>query len=238
MKSKACIAGRAATAASVLEAAWWQLRTMHQGLPKAVVNVMTAGDRKRAFGHMAPSSWRYQKRTRLHEIAISPALFNHPKEVLAVMLHEAAHALLVARRGNGGTNGYYHRREFRDAAVMLGLDCEFKNTRYGFSITRWPRNWERSRGLASRNSEILRLLRERLPWGTTTQLTPGFSPKQIPQSGQVRLVCSCKRSIYASKGEVKRGSIKCRICRRDFRKAKASAQRDRHAKTVVSGKHS
>ena len=138
------------------------------GLPRAVVIPMDARGRRAALGHFAPSTWRVHGPERAHEVAISPHLFGSPDDLLATLLHEAAHAWLyvasdddAAHVGGVGRDRRCHRREFRDACRHLGLACEFHNGRYGWTATGWPET-----GVPDRYLTVLRILGQ-LPWGAS-----------------------------------------------------------------------
>ncbi len=129
---------------ALLETAWKQLREIIPGLPAVVFLVLSAREYRR--GHFAMEAWRKRwEQDLLHEVAIHLGMFESPEDLLITILHEAAHALLWENRKAGdkhccgvSVTGYYHRKEFRDAAVLLGLDVHFRNRRYGFSVTTWP----------------------------------------------------------------------------------------------------
>jgi hypothetical protein len=205
------IENRASRATSTLETAWAGLRTLIEGLPQAVLIILDISSRRRRYGHFAHSSWRYKKSRNAHEVGISPELFGSPDQVLATMLHEAAHALLLERTGSGGCgrDRYYHLKEFRDCCRNeLGLRCDFLNGRYGWTLTGWP-----EAGVPKQYREILRKLRRDLPFGTADSVVrPRGIPKRLPASGHLKLVCSCGRIVYASPGAVSVGPIVCGLC--------------------------
>jgi len=123
---------RGSTALRAVEDAWEMLRALAPSIPPAVLTFVDIRSRGRLRGYFAQSIWKKQK-GRAHEIGISPKLIGDPKEMLATMLHEAAHAMLSAEGKNGGigSTSYYHTKILRDQARELGLQCDFRNTRYG-----------------------------------------------------------------------------------------------------------
>jgi hypothetical protein len=114
------------------------------------------------MGHFSSCVWRTSNARSGHEVALNPALFDHPEDLLATLLHEAAHALLFewGLKGGCGPDGFYHRKEFRNVCNKLGLECVFTNRRYGYSRTRWPKE-----GVSKQYGGVLELLRRELPWG-------------------------------------------------------------------------
>jgi hypothetical protein len=212
---RATINGRGSRAVATLEEAWNELRAIVKGLPSVVFVSLDASNRRKRRGHFAGSSWRHRKSRRAHEIGISPALFASAEEVLATMLHEAAHALLFRRMGIAGCgkDGYYHLKEFRDCCRdELGLKCEFRNARYGYADTGWSKS-----GVPEQYKPVLRTLKRGLPWGSTTQVGHRrVLPKKLPCSGHVRLICSCGRTLYTGRNMAAVGAIICGRCSRPF----------------------
>jgi hypothetical protein len=204
--------------AKVLGAAWGQLRELIPGLPAVVLLILSAREYRRR-GHFAREAW--QKRLGedlLHEVAVHPGMFECPEDLLVTILHEAAHALLWEKRKHGekhccgvSLTGYYHRKEFRDAAVALGLDVHFLNRRYGFCVTTWP-----AAGIPARYRSVLATLGQfavvasrRLP----PRVVPPVAKKQVPW---VEVHCACARLLRCAPCELRRGAVVCGVCGREF----------------------
>ncbi|NOT28634.1 MAG: hypothetical protein HOP16_21340 [Acidobacteria bacterium] len=205
-------------AARVLQSAWTRLRALIPGLPVAVIIPLDARGRRRAWGHFAPSTWRVRGPQSAHEVGLSPHLFETPEALLATMVHEAVHAWLYATvPGNqthvGGVSrdGYYHRCEFRDACVRVGLACEFHNNRYGWTTTGWP-----EAGVPEQYRGVLRLLRRSLPWGSSRHpvTVTRVAVRRTPRTGHLRLQCGCAdpRTVYVARTQALRGGIVCTFC--------------------------
>lgn len=218
---KSTINKRASIATTCLERGWAMLREIEPNLPAAVFIILSAKKRGRTLGHFSQSAWRNQHGLRTHEIAISSDLFCDPEDLLTVLLHEAAHAIL--RKEYGGCTPdrrgrlYYHRKEFSDTCFELGLDCEFRNNRYGWTITHWPRKT----GVDSRYENIIRYLRKNLPLGTDKAKglrLMDIRGKKTPKAGLTKITCNCKneRSIYVNKTILKQGEIICNLCSLPF----------------------
>ena len=209
------VAVRGSTAVQVLEAAWDNLRDIESTIPPAVLTLVDIRSRGRVRGYFAWSVWK-KRRGQAHEIAISPKLIGHPKELLATMLHEAAHAVLfeAGLQGGIGAGGYYHRKEFRDQFQKFGLECEFLNTRYGFTITRWP-----SQIVPQRFRPVVDLLRSGLPAGTGSQPPMKVNGRGLPKTGHTMLACGCDdgtRTVYVKKSVLDAGGIFCTFCQQAF----------------------
>jgi hypothetical protein len=212
-------------AAAVLEKAWARLRRQMPELPAAVVVVLDARSRKRRWGQFAASTWRVRRPEAAHEIAVSPELFADAAALLATLVHEAVHAaLLVAEPDNprhvGGVSPdrrgylYYHRVEFRDAARQSGLECEYVNGRYGWTLTRWPAS-----GVPLRYRAVLRFLERSLPWGAASgPVERPVRGRPTPISGWVSLRCGCRpaRTIHVARGQASGAAIRCDACNCPF----------------------
>lgn len=215
---------RGSESSRVLERAWAALRRAIPELPAAVVLPTDAGGRLRKWGSFAPSSWRVRGPRNAHEVSISPGLFSDPERLLATMVHEAVHALLFATvdsprhlAGVSRSDRYYHRREFRDACVKLGLECAWLNGRYGWTLTSWPVE----SGVPVQYKSALAILRE-LPPGAATGVpwhrVPG---RPLPASGMVRLTCGCAvpRVVLVPRAQADKGPIVCGVCNEGFQGA-------------------
>jgi hypothetical protein len=223
------ISTRISTASKCLENAWRMIMKINQRnvkLPLVVIMVLSAGDRTRKYGHLGHNTWEYRGKQRRSEVGINSLLFKTPESLLATMLHEAAHAALSDNHNAGmGSSRYYHTKKFRDTCFKLGLHCEFKDTRYGWTITSWPND-----RIPKQYAPVVQYLKQNLPMGTSGSW---FKPKgkTLPKSGHIRLECSCKihaeNSILITKTMLKRitrkGGIRCEICKTLFVQAETKA---------------
>ena len=73
---------RGSKAARCLEKAWRMLRRLQPCLPPVVFVILASGGRKK-LGHFADCVWRTPGEDGGHEVAISPALFDCPEDLLA-----------------------------------------------------------------------------------------------------------------------------------------------------------
>lgn len=209
---------RGSLAVQVLESAWQLLREIVPEIPPVVLTFIDMKSRHRLRGYIAYSTWR-KRRGSAHEIAISPKLIGRPTDLLATMLHEAAHGVLYATGQDGGmgSSRYYHKKEFRDQCQRLGLKCEFLNTRYGWTVTSWPPS-----GVPNRYKPIIALLRGKLPAGTETSPKYKIKGRRLPATGHTMLVCKCAggtRSVYVKKSVLEAGGIVCSFCGQEFRRS-------------------
>lgn len=221
--NKRRINDRASKATKCLETAWKMLSKElgFRQLPPAVILILGADSRRRKSGHFAGSTWRYHSRTKkVHEIAITSDLFQMSELLLAVLIHEAVHAILCHTEKDNtkhyagcSPDGYYHRVEFRNKCRKFGLVCEFRNGRHGWNITKWGKE-----GVPERYSKILQFLKTSMPLGTKPKQIVATG-KELPKSGHSRLECKCddkKRGIYVSTLVLKQGDIICSRCNSEF----------------------
>ena len=79
------------------------LREADFRIPRTVLTLVDSKSRRRTLGYFASSRWKKPGRFGgAHEVAISPDLIGRPSQLLATLLHEAAHAILHEAGKNGG----------------------------------------------------------------------------------------------------------------------------------------
>jgi hypothetical protein len=221
---KSSIENRASRAVGCLEHVWAWLRASDPRIPAAVLLVIDAAGRKRRLGHFAHSTWRYRDDQGAHEVGISPRLFESAEDVLAALLHEAAHAINHGLRiDDCGPDGYYHRKEYCETARSLGLECGFRNRRYGWTSTRFPPG-----GLPERYRPIVAYLRRSLPWGSQAQSQIAWVDRPRPTPGHLRLTCGCPgagRTIFARPRIAEDGGVRCDLCSELFVPAQTAIPR-------------
>jgi hypothetical protein len=208
---------RASAAVAALEAAWKGIQRVHPGIPAAVLVFLDVGSRGRLHGYFARSTWK-KRRGAAHEVAVSPKFIRRSGELLATMLHEAAHAVLYEAGLNAGIGStrYYHTKEFRDQCKRFGLKCEFLNTRYGWTLTSWP-----ATGVPAQYRRIVDKLRSDLPAGTGGYVPAKRKGRPLPNTGHTMLICSCEggdRSIYVKKSVLEEGGVTCSFCGEAFQR--------------------
>ena len=121
----------------VLEDTWHAIRARHGEIP-AVVIILASGTETRQprWGHLASGRWNVGNDQRAEVMISGEALRLTPAEVLAVILHEAAHALAYARSiKDTSRQGRYHNKHFKTCAGQLGLAVEH-DQRNGWSASK------------------------------------------------------------------------------------------------------
>ena len=133
------VAGAASPLLAALEHAWAAIRARHPDVPDAVLVIASGGDAKRLhLGRFAPDRWQVAGTGR-HEVLVGgEGLHRGPVEVLATLLHEAAHSLARTRSiKDTSRQGRYHNRRYAHLAAELGLAVSH-DERIGWSLTTVP----------------------------------------------------------------------------------------------------
>ncbi len=153
-----------------LEKAFAQLRAAEPDIPRAVVIVLLPASVRREEGTFTGSAWKFLTKQRTHEIAIHARLLESPPDLLAALLHEAAHAILYEKdpETRGGCSKHRHLKVFRDECLRLGLACNVRNEKVGFMDTHFPED----RAFPPRYQRVLKTLEE--GWA---QLSKGTAQK-------------------------------------------------------------
>jgi hypothetical protein len=198
---------------SALEAAWSAIRSQHPDVP-AVVVVVASGSPKHAaalltLGHFAASRWQYGD-TRLAEVMVSgEGLSRTAPEVLATLLHEAAHGL-AHTRGIKDTSrqGRWHNHHFKTIAESLGLAIA-KDPKIGWSVTAITDT------TISRYTDVLVELAGAM--SAYRHCEPLDTPTATTTSRNgIALECGCPRKIRVSNTVAAEGPIICGLCDNPF----------------------
>jgi hypothetical protein len=138
---------------SAIERAWEAIRAHHPELPHVVVIMgggLVPGGLK--LGHFAADRWAHREQGTENALDVGPAaaqryselfvggegLARQPHEVLATLLHEAAHCLAHVRGiRDTSRQGRWHNRRFAELAAELGITAA-KDDKIGYSITSIP----------------------------------------------------------------------------------------------------
>ncbi|MGH3712842.1 MAG: hypothetical protein ACRDT4_05190 [Micromonosporaceae bacterium] len=194
----------------VLEDAWGQIRTRHPDVPEAVLIIGpgTAGKGRPKWGHFAALRWQHGS-TQLPEILIAgEGLARSAEEVLATLLHEAAHGVASVRRiQDTSRQGRWHNKRFAALADELGLTAE-KDPTIGWSLT------------------TIREATKDTYADTLTALTgamrlyrhpdPERSTSRKDSNNGLTCECDCPRKIRVAAAVLEEGEITCGVCGTDF----------------------
>ena len=202
---------------AALEQAWAAIRHHHRQIPPAVIVVAgsTTGNPGRShglvLGHFAALRWQHHHQ-RLSEVLISGEGLNRPAtDVLATLLHEAAHALAFARGiKDTSRQGRWHNHRFATLAGELGLAVS-KHPKLGWSPTALrPETVEAYTPVLANLAAALTAYRHHEPTETTAGGTDGSKPSTVAAT------CDCPRRIRVAATVLDQGPIICGVCDNEF----------------------
>ena len=218
---------------AALEHAWAAIRARHPDVPSVVI-ILGAGSGSGPslkLGHFAAMRWGTdlpgQQPTgevgeRLPEVFVGgEGLARGPAEVLATLLHEAAHALAHVRGvKDTSRQGRWHNARFKALAEELGIEVA-KDAKLGWSPTTIPTNTREA------YAEVIEHLGGVLRWfraieGTVFIVGPGTGGDDgdsgvEPPRKPGPIACDCGRTIRVAKAVLAQAPITCGGCGSEFR---------------------
>jgi hypothetical protein len=202
----------AAALVAALEHAWQQIRARHPDVPAAQIIVGQGSGHRGGLllGHLAPERWRPTGPGELvHELFVGgEGLARGPVDVFTTLLHEAAHALALARGiADTSRDGRYHNQRYRLLADELGLEV-CRDAQLGWSTTSLPPQ--------------TRALYEPVIAAIADAITLHRLPEPPASTGRNLsvAVCACPRRIRVAPGVLRAGQITCEICQHPFSTAR------------------
>jgi hypothetical protein len=214
--------------------AWSAIQENHPDVPDVVITF--GGGKPGVLGHFAAHRWAAGDRS-INEIFVGAEGLNRsPQEVMATLLHEAAHGVALTRDlQDVSRGGRYHNGRFRDLAEELGIEVQ-RHQVIGWSITTLPAATEQayaesierleSAMVAYRKSDLDVLI------GGLGGLIGGGGDgdgegdgesafgrgRRRKSSNGVVLTCQCEkpRRIRVSLTVAEAGQIACGICGAEF----------------------
>jgi hypothetical protein len=203
---------------AALEHAWQAIQRHHPDVPAAqvIVGQGSGNGRGLLLGHLAPERWQPvgQPDACIHELLIAgEGLALGADEVFTTELHEAVHALAVARRiADTSRDGRYHNRHFKTLAEELGLVVTRDPTQ-GWSETVLPAH-TRTRYADAVNAIAAAITAHRIP-----------EPAATSGRNLAAALCACAvpRRIRVAPRTLAAGAITCELCGHRFAVASATA---------------
>lgn len=195
---------------AALEHGWDAIRDRHPDVPPAII-VLGQGSGQRGgllLGHLAPDRWQPAGHTGelVHELLIAgEGLALGAEDVFGTQLHEAAHALAIARKiADTSRDGRYHNARYRALAMELGLLVE-RDSQLGWSTTRLCAT-ARERYAPQIAAIAAAITLHRLPEPTTR------AGRNLSAA-----TCGCPRRIRVAPATLRAGAITCQVCAQPFR---------------------
>lgn len=195
---------------AALEDAWRSIQHHHPDMPPAQVIVGQGSGHGRGLllGHLAPERWQPtgQPDALIHELLIAGeglALGAH--DVFTTELHEAAHALAVARGiTDTSRDGRYHNARYKQIAEELGLHVE-RDRHFGWSKTTLPS------ATSEHYQPAIDAIANAITHHRLTEPSPRAGRNLRPA------LCACPRRIRVAQGTLAAGAIICGVCQQPFR---------------------
>jgi curved DNA-binding protein CbpA len=189
----------------VLEDIWLEIRRWHPDIPPVVIIIASGTDGKNPrWGYHAPGRWNVAGEQRTEIMISGEGLRRAPREVLATLLHEAAH-VLAHERGIKDTSrqGRYHNKQFKICAEELGLAVEHDD-RTGWSASTITPAAERA------YARQLDALTEAMTLWRHGETITGAAPRR--NTNFIAAICPCGRSIRAAASTLSEAPIICAAC--------------------------
>ena len=197
---------------AVLEDTWTAIRRHHGQVPPVVIIIASGTDsRQPKWGHYASGRW-YASNVKHAEVMISgEGLARTPRDVLATLLHEAAHALAAARGiPDTSRQGRYHNKKYAVLSRELGLDVT-ETPGFGWTITTVPD------ATATRYAAQLAALKDAMTiWRNAEHITAAARGRS---TNLIAAQCSCGRKIRVAASTLDEAPIICQACDGHFKPA-------------------
>jgi len=226
---------------SALEHAWTAIRANHPELPPIVIIMgggLVPGGLK--LGHFAADRWGHREANSDNALDVGAdaakvyaelfvggeGLARQPHEIMATLLHEAAHCLAHVRGiQDTSRQGRWHNRHFAALAAEVGISVE-KDKSIGYSITSIPDETVMTYiDVIATLSAALVHVRKLPSMISLTAPTPapvgggdaGALPvTPAPVRRRPGAVCGCGREVHIARAALAAGEILCGLCNEPF----------------------
>jgi hypothetical protein len=194
---------------AAIDRAWSQVRAWHPDVPEVVITLGagSAGSGPLTLGHFAGARWQRGPGEELPEMFVAgEGLARGPADVLATLLHEAAHGAAATRKvQDTSRQGRWHNARYRAVATELGLDVA-QAPGIGWSDTTLPA------ATAARYAPVLADLGTAL----VAWRHPEHRGSRPASNNGVAARCPCGRRIRVAESVLDAGPITCGLCRGEF----------------------
>ena len=195
---------------AAMEHAWTAIRARHPQVPEVIVILGAGSEARRGLfklGHFAAARWQVNGQRRAEVLVSGEGLQRGPRDVLATLLHEAAHGLACTRKiQDTSRQGRYHNRRYAHLATDLGLAVAC-DPATGWSQTTVPE------ALAEVYADVLAGLAAALVlWRHAEQQTP----TQTGSRNLLACTCPCGRKLRVAKTTLAEAPILCSLCIQPF----------------------
>ncbi|QSB07206.1 hypothetical protein JQS30_17065 (plasmid) [Natronoglycomyces albus] len=205
---------------TALQGAWDAIQARHDDVPPVVIT-LGAGSLDRGglkLGHFAADRWHHAATaTDLSEVFIGgEGLERGSDEVLATLLHEAAHVVANVRGiQDTSRQGRWHNKKFKALAEELGLTVT-KDDKLGWSPSQLAED------AATVYADTLQSLNEALTVYRRAEIHAQPGTKGATNTVQPAL-CGCPRRIRVAPSVLEEAPIVCGSCGQEFQHETADA---------------
>ncbi len=224
--------GTAAELTIALSNVWAAVQRNHPEVPNVVLLAApNPHGNRNVLGHFAALRWSSKPGdggNLIHEVVVVAEHLNRSAEdIVATLLHEAAHALNFARGIHDCSKSQYHNRKFESAAQELGLSVT-QVPHYGFAYTEMPA--ETAQRYTTETEELRQVLMHRRPMVSTAKPTStgaGDSDDSLPDGTEPpdkggrykKASCKCPFNIRVARATLAATTIQCTTCGEPFQLA-------------------
>jgi hypothetical protein len=195
---------------TAIDRTWAAIQQRHPDVPSVVITLGAGSGAGRGLklGHFAADRWQHGD-GRLPELFIGgEGLARGGRELLATLLHEAAHGLAATRRiADTSRQGRFHNHRYAELATELGLQVA-KTGAIGWSATTVP-----DATAARYRAELARLDAALVTWRHAEGSGRG---SRASSNNGLAARCDCGRRIRVSATVLAAGPITCGICGTNF----------------------
>jgi hypothetical protein len=226
---------------AVLETAWDAIRVNHPELPRVIV-IMGSGivsSNGIKVGHFHAEQWGHREANtenaldvgaeaavRYSELFVGgEGLARQPHEIMATLLHEAAHCLAHVRGiQDTSRQGRWHNREFAKLAAEVGINVE-RDKRIGYSITSIPdetcMTYMDTILLLTTGLQHIRVMPAMVEVPTPAPTGGGTGTRTISPAPVIRrrgALCQCDvpREVHIARAALAEAPILCGMCLAPF----------------------
>lgn len=224
--------GSAVELTIALSAVWKAVQQNHPEVPHVVLLAApNPHTNTNVLGHFAALRWNATTGHGgiLHEVVVVAEHLNRSAEdIVATLLHEAAHALNFSRGIHDCSRSQYHNRKFEVAAKELGLDVT-QVAHYGFALTAMPT--ETAQRYNAETDALRQVLMHRRPMvsaskpggissgeGDGAEMPDDSEPSE--KGGRYKKAsCKCPFNIRVARATLAATTIQCTTCGEPFQLA-------------------
>lgn len=207
--------------------AWASIQARNPDVPNVVITLGAGSSRQgTVLGHFAPNRWA-RGDSHIHELFVGgEGLQRGAPDVMATLLHEAAHGVALARDiQDVSRSGRYHNKAFKALGEELGISLahDTRKNGIGWSNTTLTDEAAKTYAAAIRRLDAAMVAYRRgertlAPTGNGEGGPEGKGRGRPSMGNGVALTCECEipRKIRVSKSTAEMGAIRCELCGSKF----------------------